>query len=246
MPHPARALTVAISLVVTAVIGLGGWAGSAAAQAKRPPTYTSPHFKGPKTLPKNFVAAKPPAPVTLATDGHSPHVFVDAAGTAHLAWAENPVDTPSVMHYCRLPRGAKTCTASQAIAILQPATGGNGPATDVDFEGPVPLAIGNELVTIDGRCCNNAPIPGGGTTGDPLYLFTSEDGGPTFTRPQRPQLGRRDHRHAGPVRRRGGVRRREPVDRRDLGDDDRRDVLPGHRGGPVSQGPHQPVRGALP
>ena len=113
-------------------------------------------------------------------------MFVDAAGTAHLAWAENPVDTPSVMHYCRLPRGAKTCTASQAIAILQPATGGNGPATDVDFEGPVPLAIGNELVTIDGRCCNNAPIPGGGTTGDPLYLFTSEDGGPTFTGPSDP------------------------------------------------------------
>jgi hypothetical protein len=179
---PRFALTLTLTLLVACVVV----AAPAVAKPKHRPTYTSSHFKGPKTLPKNFVAAKPPPPVTLATDGQLPHVFVDAAGTAHVAWAQNDNGVPGVMHYCRLPRGAKACTAAQAITIQQPQTGGNGPATDIDFQGPIPLAIGNELIAIDARCCNNQPIPGGDSTGNPTYLFTSEDGGPTFTGPSDP------------------------------------------------------------
>jgi hypothetical protein len=168
----------------------GGLCGApAAAQAKHAPLYTSPHFRGPKTFPTNFVAATPPPPVQLATDGAVPHVFVDAAGTAHLAWSQEQADAPSILHYCRLERGGKACTATQAIAITQPVGAGfsgNGPGTDEDFEGPYPLAVGNELLTLDSRCCNDAPTPDGQTTGTPDYLFTSEDGGGTFTGPSDP------------------------------------------------------------
>jgi hypothetical protein len=123
----------------------------------------------------------------MTADGHSPHVLVDAGGTAHLAWAEDPTDTPGIMHYCRFPRGASRCAAIYGRTILQPATGGNGPATDVDFDGPFPMSVGNELLLLDARCCNNANAPDGGATiGDPVYLFTSEDAGGSFTGPDDP------------------------------------------------------------
>jgi hypothetical protein len=123
----------------------------------------------------------------MTADGHSPHVLVDAGGTAHLAWAEDPTDMPGIMHYCRFPRGASRCAASYDRTILQPATGGNGPATDVDFSGPFPISVGNELLLLDARCCNNANAPDGGPTiDDPVYLFTSEDGGSSFTGPDDP------------------------------------------------------------
>lgn len=114
-------------------------------------------------------------------------MLVDAAGTAHLAWSEDPNDAPGIMHYCRFPRGSSRCAATYARAILQPAGGGNGPATDVDYDGPIPMSVGNELLLLDSRCCNNANAPDGGPTiGSPVYLFTSEDGGGSFTGPDDP------------------------------------------------------------
>jgi hypothetical protein len=158
----------------------------AAAEARQLPGYHSPGYAGTKRLP-TVVPVPPPRPVFMTADGHSPHVLVDAGGTAHLAWAEDPTDTPGIMHYCRFPRGASRCAATYDRTILQPATGGNGPATDVDFDGPFPMSVGNELLLLDARCCNNANAPDGGPTIDnPVYLFTSEDGGTSFTGPDDP------------------------------------------------------------
>jgi hypothetical protein len=158
----------------------------AAAQARRLPGYHSPGYAGTKQLPK-VAPVPPPRPVFVSADGHAPHVLVDAAGTAHLAWSEDPNDAPGIMHYCRFPRGAIRCAATYDRAILQPSGGGNGPATDVDYDGPFPMSVGNELLLLDSRCCNNANAPDGGPTiGGPVYLFTSEDGGGSFTGPDDP------------------------------------------------------------
>ena len=70
-----------VGLVCLGVLAVPEVAPAAAKKVKGTPVYQSPHFKGPKTLPKNFVPAKPPAPVALSGDGHSAHAFVDAAGT---------------------------------------------------------------------------------------------------------------------------------------------------------------------
>lgn len=173
--------------VLACTVGVIAFLGAlpAGAQARLLPGYHSPGYAGTTRLP-HVAPVPPPRPVFVSTDGHSPHVLVDAAGTAHLAWAQDPPDTPGIMHYCRFPRGASGCAASFSRTILQPATGGNGPATDVDFDGPFPMSVGNELLLLDARCCNDANAPDGSTTGDPVYLFTSENGGSSFTGPDDP------------------------------------------------------------
>src|SRR5438270_13792374 len=93
-------------LLVAGAAGLTlllAWPG--AAQARRAPSYHSPGYAGTKRLPK-VAPVPPPRPVFMAADGHSPHVLVDAGGTAHLAWSEDPNDAPGIMHYCRFPRGS--------------------------------------------------------------------------------------------------------------------------------------------
>ncbi|MGA9856815.1 MAG: hypothetical protein WBQ18_03075, partial [Solirubrobacteraceae bacterium] len=122
-----------------------------AALAKRPPTYRSPGFK-PVRIPRNFVPAKPPPPVVLPPSGNTPHVFVDGAGSAHIAFADPNGTGADVIRTCRLPRGGKACAASAALSPNQPAAG-NDPQTNQDFDGPYPLAVGNELLIVDSRCC---------------------------------------------------------------------------------------------
>ena len=79
-------------------------------------------------------------------------------------------------------RGGKACSAGATLSPSQPAAG-NDPQTNQDFEGPFPLAVGNELLVVDSRCCNRVPTPDGSFTGHPVYLYTSEDAGATFTGP---------------------------------------------------------------
>ncbi|MGA9856405.1 MAG: hypothetical protein WBQ18_01010, partial [Solirubrobacteraceae bacterium] len=71
---------------------------------------------------------------------------------------------------------------SAALSPNQPAAG-NDPQTNQDFDGPYPLAVGNELLIVDSRCCNRVPTADGSFTGNPVYLYTSEDAGATFTGP---------------------------------------------------------------
>src|SRR4051794_10948804 len=89
--------------LAVAVLLLGAPTGAAAL-----PSYHSPGYKGTKTAPPR----KPPAPLVLGSGGVNPSVFVDAAGTAHVVWNEPHDDGPDLLRYCRLPRGATTCTAT--------------------------------------------------------------------------------------------------------------------------------------
>jgi hypothetical protein len=154
---------------------------SSAALAKGRPTYISPGFK-PTKIPKNFVPAKPPPPVVLQPSGNTPRVFVDGAGTAYIAFANPNGAAADTIRTCRLLRGGKACAASAALSPNQPAAG-NDPQTNQDFDGPYPLAVGNELLVVDSRCCNRVPTADGSFTENPVYLYTSEDAGATFTGP---------------------------------------------------------------
>jgi DNA-binding CsgD family transcriptional regulator len=58
----------------------------------------------------------------------------------------------SVLRYRRLARGQKACSAQQSLIPPDNDSGfGNGPATDEDFTGPYPVAVGNELLLLDLR-----------------------------------------------------------------------------------------------
>src|SRR3954453_12289744 len=149
--------------------------------ARRVSGYVSPGYK-PSRTPKPFGPANPPPPVVMPASGNSPHVFVDGAGSAHIAFADPNGTGADIIRTCRLPRGGSACPASAALIPDQPAAG-NDPQTNQDFDGPFPLAVGNELLVVDSRCCNRAPTPGGSFTESPVYLYTSEDAGATFTGP---------------------------------------------------------------
>ena len=94
-----------------------------------------------------------------AGDGKYPDLLVDAAGTAHVVYAHDggttAADTYSV---CNLQRGIKKCASSPTVpapAAPDPSQGGifagNVPSLNHDFDGPVPLDIGNQLIVIDRR-----------------------------------------------------------------------------------------------
>jgi hypothetical protein len=167
----AAALTVFFVLAVTASVAV----------AKSRPTYTSPGYR-PTRIPKTFAPAKPPRPVVLPSSGNTPRVFVDAAGSAHITFADPNGAGADVIRTCRLPRGSTGCTAAAALSPNQPGPG-NDPQTNQDFDGAYPLAVGNELLVVDSRCCNHVSTADGGFTDSAVYLYTSEDGGATFTGP---------------------------------------------------------------
>lgn len=172
-----RGLVVIFALIVMAMLG----ATASPAAARKRPTYRSPGYR-PTRIPKNFVAAKPPPPVVLPGSGNTPRVFVDSAGSAHIAFATPAGAASDSIRTCRLPRGGKGCAAGATLTPNQPAAG-NSPDTNQDFDGPYPLAVGNELLVVDSRCCNRVPTADGSFIENPVYLYTSEDAGTTFTGP---------------------------------------------------------------
>jgi hypothetical protein len=178
-----RAGTAGSCRAVAAALGALALAAPAGAAAKGA-VYSSPHYTG-HAVPKAFVPAQPPRPVVLPVRGGRPHVFVDAAGTAHIAYTDPAGSADDVIRTCRLPRGGSACAAQAALTPRQPSGGGNGPQTNQDFDGPFPLAVGNQLLVVDSRCCNDVDV-GGQSYGNPVYLFTSEDAGTTFTGPSDP------------------------------------------------------------
>ncbi len=57
-----------------------------------------------------------PNAFTIATRGEKPSIAVDGEGTAHVAWNEvNQGAAPDVLHFCRVPRGARRCTGEQTF-----------------------------------------------------------------------------------------------------------------------------------
>jgi hypothetical protein len=168
-------------LLAALTVVLVALALSPVAVARARPTYRSPGYR-PIKVPRNYVPAKPPPPVVLQPSGNTPRVFVDGAGSAHIAFADPNGTGADVIRTCRLVRGGKGCAVAAALSPDQPAAG-NDPQTNQDFDGPYPLAVGNELLVVDSRCCNRVPTADGSFTENPVYLYTSEDAGATFTGP---------------------------------------------------------------
>ncbi|MGD9694834.1 MAG: hypothetical protein AB7V42_04130 [Thermoleophilia bacterium] len=140
----------------------------------------SPGLKGGQA---KAVATKPPtapAPSQLAGNGTEPDVVVDEAGTSHIVWNEPHDDgTPDVTVYCRVPRGSTAC---DAVSRLVP------PGADQyadDSEGPQVVAVNDSVVVLSHRYPQQVRKPVEDTSEDDntLYMWTSDDGGSTFTGP---------------------------------------------------------------
>jgi hypothetical protein len=139
-------------------------------------SFHTPGYRWNHKLPK--VSPVLPGRLVKLGDGASPQVLVDAAGTGQIAYTTRPNGAPSVLHDCVLRRGQTGC--AENAGLIPPESG--APAFNIDEAGPFPLQIGNELLMIDHRYPNVETLPDG-STGYPTFLWTSEDGGRTFTGP---------------------------------------------------------------
>ena len=160
--------------VLLAVLAVAASAGVAGARGR---PYSTPGYHWNHKLPK--VAPVVPGKLITLGDGADPHVLVDAAGTGQIAYSVNPSTVgTSVLHDCVLMRGQTGCASNSSL--VPPEAG--DPRYNIDEEGPTPLSIGNELLMLDHRFPNVETLPDG-TTGYPTFLWTSEDGGKSFTGP---------------------------------------------------------------
>jgi hypothetical protein len=105
-------------------------------------------------------------PFTLDKDGSRPRVAVDHLGTGFFTWT-HAVGADNVFRYCRVAQGHTACNASKAYA-----------PGDQDVDGGYALfASGGRVLLIDARCC---------TVYARKEIFTSTNGGTTFTGPVSP------------------------------------------------------------
>ena len=155
---------------------VSGVAGVVPVSAAARRSFKTPGYRWNHKLPK--VAPVVPGRLLTLGDGEYPHVLVDAAGTGQIAYTTAPNGAPSVLHDCVLLRGQTGCAANSGLV---PAEAGD-PRYNIDDDGPTPLAIGNELLMLDHRYPNAETLPDG-SAGYPTFLWTSEDGGKTFTGP---------------------------------------------------------------
>jgi hypothetical protein len=168
-----------------ALVGLGALvlAGQASAAV-----YHSPGYKGTKRFAK-VVSAPFPA-ITIGT-GKYPNLLVDEAGTAHIVFAQDGGTTvPDTLAYCNLQRGIKSCASAGTVPnpkAPEPSEGaefsGNLPYLNHDFDGPVPLDIGNQLFVVERRFPEIFKTPAATTSDSNVFEWSSVDGGATITGP---------------------------------------------------------------
>jgi hypothetical protein len=94
--------------------------------------------------------------------GSQPGVAVDAAGTAYVAWNQTGGPDPVPLAFCRIPRGATSCTPA---TLTVPGTVQRAPFVFVN---------GTRVIVLSYRY--GAGVPGFSH----LYALTSTDGGATF------------------------------------------------------------------
>ena len=161
-------------------------------------TYRSPGYKGTKRFGK--VVPQPLPPITIGT-GKYPNLLVDEAGTAHIVFAQDGGTTaPDTLAFCNLQRGIKSCASAGTAPnpkAPDPSEGGifagNLPYLNHDFDGPVPLDIGNQLFVVDRRFPDFFKTPAGAESDSNVFEWSSVDGGATITGPG--QIG--DNQMAG-------------------------------------------------
>jgi hypothetical protein len=148
----------------------------------------SPGFKPVPGL-RNVAPTALPS-ISLGT-GKYPNLLVDAAGTAHIVYTQDGGSAaPDSLAFCSLQRGIKRCAAGGVAPNPQapdPSQGGifigNFPAGNHDFDGPVPLAIGNQLYVVQRRFPDFFQTPIGTTSDSNVFEWSSSDGGMTLTGP---------------------------------------------------------------
>jgi hypothetical protein len=171
MARTAGLLLAAIAFATTAT------ATPDAEAKKKPPSITTPGYKGTTKAPKT---AGPPTPAPVAIGkGLAPDVFVDDAGTAHVVWTDPAGEGADVLHYCRLKRGARTCDISKTFVPDQPAKASD----NTDQGGPRVLAYGGQLVLLTQRQLGIVRRPDGGEWTNTVYAYVSDDGGDDFVGP---------------------------------------------------------------
>jgi hypothetical protein len=96
-------------------------------------------------------------------NGAKPRVAVDAAGNGHFTWSDSSGPT-SVFHYCRVPLGGTTCSATASRAP--------DPANTQNLDGGYAfLPGGARVLLLEARCC---------TVYAQKWLYSSSNGGTTF------------------------------------------------------------------
>jgi hypothetical protein len=176
-------------LIATVLVALASACAHVGMASAASPGYHSPGYAG-KTGFGAKVTPKALPPIVLGT-GKYPDLLVDGAGTAHVVFAHDggtsAADTYSV---CNLQRGIKKCATSPTVAAPaapDPSQGGiysgNIPSLNHDFDGPVPLDIGNQLIVIDRRFPALFPTPAATTSDSNVFEWSSSDGGATLTGP---------------------------------------------------------------
>jgi hypothetical protein len=182
-PKPS-VLSLAVAVGVALAFSLFA-APAADAAGKR--VYRTPGYKGIKKMPRTR-ALPVPAPLQLGA-GHKPDLHVDAAGTAHVVWNEDRATEADVVHYCRLPRGAKACAQRHALVPDVPQS---GPGTEPIYNesiGSAPrlVQVGEDLVVLSYRypvTVHHPPFCGiPCESSSTLFMWVSDDGGASFTGP---------------------------------------------------------------
>jgi hypothetical protein len=107
-------------------------------------------------------------PIDLGAASESPRLAVDPAGTGFLTWA----DGSQAVHYCRLPQGAAACATTRTFTYAA------GLLVD---EGSYPVVADSRVIIANDRYGPSAGADDG-VTG----VYTSTDGGQTFTPPSPP------------------------------------------------------------
>jgi hypothetical protein len=111
-------------------------------------------------------SAAVPIDLGSASTTQSPHLATDSAGSGYLTWVET-VSGNDVLHFCSLATGGTACAQSHTFTYDAGADfggdGGNSPVLTPD----------GRLLVLDSRCC--------GTNSDKKFLYTSTNGGQTFT-----------------------------------------------------------------
>lgn len=146
-----------------------------ATAAMAAPVVRSPGYRG-ITKPIATQAPVAPAPSTLG-GGTRPDIVVDDAGTAHVVWTNSRSGAPAETVYCRVPRGAASCAVQHALVP---------PGADQysdDVSGPAISAVNDQVVILSHRYPQQVTRPDGTTRAGAVYMWTSDDGGETFTTP---------------------------------------------------------------
>ncbi|MEA2482022.1 MAG: hypothetical protein QOJ07_3944, partial [Thermoleophilaceae bacterium] len=177
VPRPALHRPLPVLLAFVLLLGIAPAAASAATAA-----YSTPGYRGTrKAVPT--VPAPLPTPIALSDSGRFPDVLVDGAGTSHIVWITSDGVNADAVHYCRLPRGASACDASQVLVPQKEYGPGDDPSFNTSTDGARIVQVGEQIVILDRRYPTSYPKPDGSSTSDSVLEWVSEDGGSSFTGP---------------------------------------------------------------